>query len=139
MPISRPLVLVLAIFVIAAPTAGRADSPCTGIVEQYLGRLVAGESEAAFDALMKHSRLDEAKPLEIQHIRGQIEQAFRLYGAPTAFEQVLRKQYGSSLIRLVYITKHRDLPLIWNFNFYKTGDTWLLLNFPFNDQLQQLE
>lgn len=47
----------------------------------------------------------------------------------------------TSIVRLVYITKHTDLALVWNFYFYRAADDddWQLLNFDYNDLFQKLE
>ena len=116
-----------------------AEAEPTAIVETYLKGLVAGEGATAFDSLMSHSRVDELKPREIALAKGQIQQGMSLYGKPSGFETVARKAYGSSVVRLIYITKHADLALVWNFHFYRAADDWQLLNFDFNDQLEKLE
>jgi hypothetical protein len=119
--------------------SAEAESQPSAIVDAYLKGLVAGNSSAAFDALMTHSRIDEIKPREIALVKGQIDQGIALYGKPSAFESVSRKPYGSSIVRLIYITKHSDVALVWNFYFYRATDDWQLLNFDFNDQLQKLD
>ena len=54
---------------------------------------------------MTHSPVEEFKPREIALAKGQIEQAIGLYGTPSACELVSSKPYGSSIVRLIYITK----------------------------------
>ncbi|MCG8588774.1 MAG: hypothetical protein MJE66_05740 [Proteobacteria bacterium] len=117
----------------------RADAEPSAIIDAYLKGLVSGQTSAAFDALMGHSRIDELKPREVALVKGQIQQGISLYGQPSGYESVARKPYGSSVVRLIYVTKHSDLALVWNFYFYRTANGWQLLNFDFNDQFQKLE
>jgi len=39
---------------------------------------------------------------------GQAKSAFEFYGRPTTYEIVETKKMGSSLIRMKWITKHKD-------------------------------
>lgn len=121
-----------------AGSAAFAAEP-SAVADTYLKGLVTGDASSAFDMLMTHSPIDELKPREIALVKGQIQQGIALYGTPSAYERVSSKPYGSSIIRLIYITKHSDLALVWNFYFYRATDDWKLLNFDFNDQFQKLD
>jgi hypothetical protein len=130
--------LVLLVGLLLGGSAWAQTEPAA-IVDAYWNGVLAGDSSAAFDTLMAHSHLDALKPREIELLKGQIQQAFSIFGAPSGYEMVSRKPYGSSVMRLVYVTKHRDLPLVWNFYFYQPTKDWQLVNLHFNDQLQNLD
>ena len=130
--------LLLSALVIPASAAEETLQPAN-IVDAYLTGLVSGDAAKSFDALMTHSRIDEEKPLEIGAARGQISQAMQLYGKPSGYESISEVRYGTSITRLIYITKHSDIALVWNFYFYKAESQWSLLNFDFNDRLQKLD
>ncbi len=126
-------------WLVAMPAMAWAEAEPVAIAEAYLTQLVAKQPEKGFAELMTHSTVDEVKPREIQLLKGQIEQALSFYGAPSGFEQILDRPYGASTVRLIYITKHRDTPLVWNFFFYRTAEGWSLVTLRFSDQLQALE
>ena len=137
MPKTLRVLLCLAGIFLSGTARGTAEPE--SVVETYMKGVLSGEAAAAFEDLMKHSRLDELKPREIELVKGQIQQGFSLYGAPSGYELVAKKVYGESIVRLIYLTKHSDLPLVWNFFFYRAADSWQLLNFDFNDQLNSLD
>ena len=116
-----------------------AEAEPNSIVEVYLKGLVAGDTIGAFATLMTHSRIDYLKPRAATLLRGQTQEAISLYGTPSGYERVSRKPYGSSIVRLIYITKHSDVALVWNFYFYRAANEWQLINFDFNDLFKKLE
>jgi hypothetical protein len=124
---------------VALLLGGSARAEPTAIIDAYMKGLVAGDTSSAFDVLMTNSRIDELKPREIGLAKGQIQQGLAVYGTPHSYERVSTKTYGSSIVRLIYVTKHSDLALVWNFHFYRATSDWQLLHFDFNDQFQKLE
>jgi hypothetical protein len=125
------------VFLIAAPALAANDPKA--VIDAFMKGFVAGSPGPAFDGLMVHSRVDELKPREIALAKGQVQQSFTLYGPALGYERVLEKTYGTSIVRLVYVTKHRENALVWNFLFYKPNTDWTLLNFDYNDQLNKLD
>ena len=123
---------------LATASPGLADPSPTEILDGYFDGMVAGKVAVAFDTLMTHSKVDEMKPREIGLAKGQIQQALALYGSPNGYEQISNTRYGTFLHHYVYLSRHKDTPLIWNFYFYDGDGTWQLLLFNFNDQVQQL-
>lgn len=120
-------------------SSASAESGPDQIADAYMNGIIAGKVSTAFDTLMTHSKVDELRPGDIALVKSQVEQAIDSYGAPSAFESIASKKYGSSLARLIYVTKHADVPLVWNFYFYRASDGWKLINFDFNDQFLMLE
>lgn len=104
----------------------------------YLESFEDSGSEGAFERLMECSRLDELMPREMKLMKSQIEQVSLLYGPSLGVEEVEREVIIPSLLKLTYLTKHRDLPLLWVFIFYRVEDEWSLLQMSFNDQLEGL-
>ena len=122
----------------SAHAASAAPEP-KEIAEAFLAALDKQELESGFGALLEHSAFDEAKPQETQLLKTQVRTLFDLYGKSYGYERVTEKSYGSSLLRLVYVLRFGNTPVVWNFVFYRVGERWSLLNLTFNDQLQGLE
>jgi len=115
-----------------------ADDPLD-ISKQYLALLVEGKPDAAHVALMKHSDLDELRPREMENFKGQVSNAFSLYKSPLRFEEVADRRYGSSVVKLLFLTIHAELPITWEFTFFKSDVKWSLINVVFEDQMKLLE
>ncbi|MDX1431762.1 MAG: hypothetical protein R3286_04870 [Gammaproteobacteria bacterium] len=133
---ARSASLLLGLLVSATALAQMTPS---AIADQFFKRIVAGEPGVAFDTLMGHSRLDEVEPAEISAAKGRLGEGMLLYGTPGSYEEIARKPYGDSIVRLVYITKHTDSPLVWNLYFYRASSDWQLLDFDFSQNLERLE
>lgn len=107
-------------------------------VELFFSGLAAGEIPAALDRLCVGSPL-EAEQQQLKVLKTQIEGALPLYGALIGTEIVYREEFGSSLVRLVYLQKFERHPLVWEFYFYRARGPWMLMNIRFNDQLDLLK
>jgi hypothetical protein len=122
-----------------APPAAAASPEPEQLAEAFLAALDKKELEAGFAALLEHADFDEARPQETALLKTQIRTLYDLYGKTYGFEQVTEKKYGQSLRRLVYVFRFGNVPVVWNFHFYRVGESWRLLNLHANDQLQGLE
>jgi len=100
--------------------------------------LAAGESGAAVDQLCSGSPLLSEKPQALAALKSQITAYLPLYGAVLGHELVMREEFGASLVRLVYLLKLEEHPLVWEFFFYRPADSWKLSHVVFVDQFQLL-
>lgn len=105
--------------------------------EMFLAGLLKGEIEESYDRLLSGTLL-ETKTQEIKLVKAQTHTALNMYGKLLAYEFIRQKDYGDSVVRLVYVLKTEQLPLAWEFYFYKADSEWELVNFNFNDQFDLL-
>lgn len=132
------LAWIASLILVAAPAQAGSPEP-EELIEAFMESLVAGKVSEGFDALMKHSRIDETKPREIGLAKSRIVESFQVYQPPIGYEEVRVARMSPSLEKLTFLTKHPDMVLVWNFYFYRASDRWNLLNFDFNDKVQRLE
>ncbi|GEM_PF-451358 len=60
------------------------------------------------------------------------------FGLPLASEKICVQELGSSWHRVIYFQKYERHTLLWQFDFYKPKDTWLVNAFSYNDKWQSL-
>ncbi|MES2470603.1 MAG: hypothetical protein V4675_25135 [Verrucomicrobiota bacterium] len=95
----------------------------------------AGKTEEGFSLLFASSLMAERKEMQVKAMGNQAKSAFDFYGPPTAIEFIEEKALSDSLMKLKWLTKHRDeSPLFWNALFYKRAGKWEPLQILFNDE-----
>lgn len=136
----RALTCIALTFVLVAGSAHADDGGGPRArAEAFLARVNRGEIAPAYDELFAGSPVLAAKPQALDAIKRQTEAGLPLYGRPIGFELQNEKRFGASLVRLTYIQKLEQHPLVWRFWFYKPGDAWFLDNVAFNDQFNFLQ
>jgi len=106
-------------------------------VETFLSTIIKGDVETAYNTLLKGTQLTE-RTESIQLQKQQTAQLFDAYGKLLSFEQVKKEQYGQSLTRMVYLLKCENMPVIWEFYYYKASKKWQLVSLKFRDNLDYL-
>lgn len=124
---------VLALFAFASSVAC-AQTPSES-VETFLQRVATPESDSAVEKLFAGSGIIQLKPQTIITFKGQIKMAMGLYGTQTGIEKVREDDISPSLKRLIYIQKFEDLPVAWEFYFYKRKDMWVINTLNFRDEV----
>jgi len=61
-----------------------------------------------------------------------------MYGELLSYDFVKQQQYGDSVVRLVYVLKCEQVPVIWEFYFYKPVSDWTLVNIAFDTKYDLL-
>lgn len=107
-------------------------------VETFLRQVTTPESDAAFDALFENSGFAELKLQDLTTLKSQTRMAMGLYGKPIGLEKIWEEDLSPSLKRIVYLQKFERYPVVWEFYFYKPGDTWVINTLNFKDQVAPL-
>ena len=93
-----------------------------------------GKTEEGFSQLFAESLTAKQKETQVKAMGTQAKGAFDFYGPPTAIEFIEEKTLSESLMKLKWITKHKDdSPLFWIAVFYKRSDQWEPLQIVFYD------
>ena len=93
-----------------------------------------GKTEEGFSYLFAASLTAKQKEVQVKAMGSQAKGAFDFYGAPTAIEFIEEKTLSESLMKLKWITKHKDdSPLFWSALFYKRANKWEPLQIVFYD------
>lgn len=103
------------------------------MVESFLQRVGKGDYGAGYDELLAGSPM-AAHAMQIEALKRQTEAAVPLYGKPLGFELYRQEEFGTSLIRLLYLQRLEKHVLVWKFWLYKPVDAWQVNAVTFNDQ-----
>ncbi len=125
---------VLAFSLAFASAAGFAQTPSES-ADVFLAQVATAKSDEAIDTLFAASGIADLKPQAITALKGQIKMAMGLYGKSIGFEKAREENISPSVKRLVYIQKFENLPVAWEFYFYKPKDTWIINSLNFQDQI----
>jgi hypothetical protein len=132
MDIAHITVAALA-FLIQAVVAGE-GTPKEQVTKLY-NDISAGKTEEGFSRLFADSLMAKQKEVQVKAMGTQAKGAFDFYGPPTAIEFIEDKTFSESLMKLKWITKHKDdSPLFWSALFYKRAEKWEPLQIVFYDE-----
>ena len=118
-----------------ATVAGAGDAPSRQ-VELFFRQLTEGRVDAAYDGLLKGTRIGEMKGAAA--LRENTRKAIQVFGAINGYEQTGVKTVGSRLMRITCLSLGKNLPIRWRFYFYCTGDAWKLVDIRIDDRLPDL-
>ena len=107
------------------------------LAEEFFAGFIRGDTDNAYAKLFAGS-LAEQDPAKLEEGKRQIAANLSRYGKPLGYELVIEKPFGTSVVRLVYILKMEQHPIIWEFFFYRPKDKWFLANFDLNDEFKGL-
>jgi hypothetical protein len=107
-------------------------------IDTLVKRLQSGKIDGAFVDFFSGSLVAEQKEMQIRAVDSQIKAALDFYGKPVSYELVETNKMGTSLIRIKWITKHKnETPLFWNGLFYRRNNKWEPLTVIFLDDPQK--
>jgi hypothetical protein len=109
------------------------------IAEQFLSSLPRGRYDASYGQLFDGSFISTSNPQAVANLKSQTEKLLPLYGSILGYELIHEENFGTSIVRLVYVLKQEKHATVWEFYFYKPRSFWFLSNIKFNDQFNSLE
>ncbi|MGA9405564.1 MAG: hypothetical protein WBW71_00400 [Bacteroidota bacterium] len=133
----KRLMIALLLFFPMIGFAGE-QSP-KAIAEQFLSSLPRQRFNASYDQLFNGSSISTDNLQAIENLKSQTEKLLPLYGGILGYELVHEEDFGTSIVRLVYILKQEKHATVWEFYFYKPRSFWFLSNIRFNDQFNFIE
>ena len=101
--------------------------------EKFLKTIIEGRVDEAYDELFQGSPILKLKPQAIDVTKQQTNLLISLYGKRLGFELIKRQNYGTSVIRLLYIIKTENTPITFEIYFYKPYTKWLPASVNFED------
>jgi len=105
--------------------------------ETFLTGVLKGDVDKSYDELFADTVIAPKKQA-IQLVKEQTRTMFRMYGEAIDYEFIKQQKYGDSIVRVVYIVKCGQLPVTYEFYFYKPVSDWKLINISVNDQYDLL-
>jgi hypothetical protein len=123
----------------AAGGAGPGQAPTPrSLAETFLAGLQRGDTGPSLDRLFRGSRISRESPQQFELLKRQVSTGLPAYGRILGYELVREEQYGTAVVRLVYLVRAEKHPTVWEFFFYRPHAEWFLANFTFNDQFNGL-
>jgi hypothetical protein len=109
------------------------------LTDSVMKDLLLQKYAAAMDRLKPISHI-EASDLDrvATTFAAQIPSLGPHYGNLVGYDLVWKRQLGTSLLELIYLLKFEKKPLKLAFGFYNGGTGWYLVNFDFNDKIDDL-
>ena len=127
------LVSILFIFVVSQVFAVRPEPQAQ--IDSFFKTLSDKGSSAAIDILCKGTLLEAQKKSELSAFPPQLDAALNIYGKIVRTENVEKKSFGESFLRIRVISYHESgAPLFWEFLLFKGKNEWQVYIFQFNDQ-----
>ena len=105
--------------------------------DMFLAGIIDKEVDKSYDELFSNSLIaSKAQMVKLQ--KENTWAVLNTYGELLSYEFVKQQEYGDSLVRLVYVLKCEQVPLIWEFYFYKPVSDWTLVNIAFDTKYDLL-
>ena len=128
----RAIIVIVFVLFNLSPTLASANE-ASDLPESFIKLILEGKVSNAVDQYFSSNPLMSQQTQQIQMVKTQIEGAFQVIGKPFSFEIIAVDDLAPSLRRFVFITKHENNPLTWEFYVYKPKDKWIAANMNFND------
>ncbi len=137
----KKMFLLVVLLLMAVPVlccAGEESGPRKA-AESFFKVMQKGDIGGAFDRLFAGSYILENKPQVLEEMKKTTKTNLSFYGKMIGSELLMEENYGSSVVRLVYLLKMEKHPLTVEFYFYRPGNTWFISNIMFNDDFSLLK
>ena len=105
--------------------------------ETFLAGIIEKEVDKSYDELFSNSLIaSKAQMVKLQ--KENTWTILNMYGELLGYEFVKQQKYGDSVVRLIYVLKCEQVPVIWEFYFYKPVSDWTLVNIAFDTKYDLL-
>lgn len=112
---------------LAAETAQVETEEPDKIIARFFAALQRKEVDQACDQLFRGTRI-EKRADAIKTIRSWTKDALAIFGPILGYETVEKKAVGTRLVKYTVISLGKEFPLRWDFTFYKSQDSWKLID-----------
>jgi hypothetical protein len=130
------LVSILLILIVSRAFAVRPEPQAQ--IDSFFKTLGDKGASAAIDSLCKGTLLESQKKSELSAFPPQLDAGLKIYGKIVRTENVEKKSFGESFLRIRVISYHESgAPLFWEFLFFKGKNEWQIYIFQFNDQFHK--
>jgi hypothetical protein len=134
----KSLLLLCALLALAIPDSFATRPEPQAQINAFFSTLGDKGGAAAVEGLCKGTFLEAQKGSQLAAFPPQLDAAMKIYGKITRIENVDKKSFGESFVRMRAITYHASgAPLFWEFMFFRAKDDWEVYVFQFNDQFER--
>jgi len=126
----------------ATPTPAAAAAPASSLppeeqIAAFFRQLAAAKVDDAYEALLKGSKIAEAAT-DVTMLRSKTREAIELIGSVTGAELIDTAAVGENLKRYTYLVLGKTYPLRWRFYYYRSENTWRLIDIRISDRLVEM-
>ena len=106
-------------------------------VNAFFQCLVEGRVDAAYDGLLKGTKIAEATK-DVAMLKEKTREAIRVFGDMSGADQVDVRNVGTRLQRITNVSHGKRFPMRWRFYFYKEEENWRLIDIRIDDRLADM-
>jgi len=103
--------------------------------ESVMADLMAGDAKKGFATLFSKGRYPQNT---LEKIQFDYFQQVNQQGPPLAYELILDRKAGESLVRLKYILHFKAMPYLFDLYYYHTAKGWTLKTFSMSRDIKQM-
>jgi hypothetical protein len=107
--------------------------------DRFMKLIEREKVQQAYDGLFEGTVFQRKQPQAKVMMVSQTRSALELLGAPTGFEFLKAEPLGESIMRLLYVLKFEEQPMLWEFHFYMFNERWSVIKLNFDADLNTLK
>ncbi|MGB8354641.1 MAG: hypothetical protein WCD79_12180 [Chthoniobacteraceae bacterium] len=104
------------------------------LVDTFFTLLAKNQIDQAYDQLTAGTEIAK-KTGDVGLLKSKTTEAIKMFGAVKGYELVAIKNVGTHLMCATYLSIGESLPLRWKLYFYKSDQTWRLIDIRVDDRL----
>ncbi len=106
-------------------------------IDTFFAALQKNQIAQAYEDLTKGTKIAES-PKDIVTLKSKTQQAIEMFGDIQGAERTGVQNVGSHLLRTTYVSLGKNFPLRWRFYFYRSAETWRLIDIRVDDRLMDM-
>ena len=117
----------------AVPVEAEADGP-DKIIARFFSYLQRREVDQAYDQLTRGTKIAE-RAEDVKTLKSKTREAITVFGPILGYDFAAKKNVGARLVSYTIVSLGKEFPLRWRFYFYKSQETWKLIDLRVDDRL----
>ena len=117
----------------AFPAETEGDGP-DRIIARFFSYLQRKEVDQAYDQLTRGTKIAE-RAEDVKTLKAKTREAISVFGPILGYDFVAKKNVGARLVSYTIVSLGKEFPLRWRFYFYKSQETWKLIDLRVDDRL----
>ena len=104
------------------------------IIARFFSYLQRKEVDQAYDQLTRGTKIAE-RAEDVKTLKAKTREAIEVFGPILGYDFVAKKGVGARLVSYTIVSLGKEFPLRWRFYFYKSQETWKLIDLRVDDRL----
>ena len=128
--------LFLLTFIIGSSSCFAQNDP-QKIIDEFFSRYKSKSPIDAVDYIFSTNKWMTESKDQIENIKFKLGSTLKLLGSYYGQNQITKKTLGEHLTLYTFLVRYDRQPLRFNFLFYKANDQWVILNFSYDDSIDE--